>query len=295
MAVYAAANALSGALGSGVAMGFLFPLEHVRMRLQVQYREKKNTNPDGHVAANTDQSQHERRTRPRGGTVEGRHTHYRSALDCAMTIIQKEGWQTLYRGLRSSLVGVMTSSTVYFFLYSLAKRLYLQYTKQRQLSALANGIIACVAGALNALCTVPLWVVNTRLTLADSTDGIIDTAKRIYTTEGLAGLYHGLGPALALVSNPAIQFVCYEQSTKWFSYVRMRQLGKSHLVKLTTTEYFLLGAFAKAIATLFTYPLQVLKSRLQSKDFDYKGPIDAVLTMWKHEGFGAFWQGWVLR
>ncbi len=69
-----------------------------------------------------------------------------------------------------------------------------------------------------------------------------------FNREGVAGFFSGLGPALVLVSNPVIQFVCYEQFTSTLLNVRSKSAGK--VVKaLTPYEYFVLGAAAKAVAT----------------------------------------------
>lgn len=41
--------------------------------------------------------------------------------------------------------------------------------------------------------------------------GVLQAARKIVADEGVSALYKGLLPALMLVSNPAIQFACYEQ------------------------------------------------------------------------------------
>ena len=41
--------------------------------------------------------------------------HYSGTLDCIVRVCEREGWQSLYSGLTSALVGVGVSSAVYFF------------------------------------------------------------------------------------------------------------------------------------------------------------------------------------
>ncbi|KAI3751278.1 hypothetical protein L2E82_22326 [Cichorium intybus] len=66
----------------------------------------------------------------------------------------------------------------------------------------------------------------------------------------------------------------------------------------STTTVFLLGALAKLGATVVTYPLLVVKSRLQAKQVlgvdkkhQYKGTLDAILKMIRYEGLHGFYRG----
>ena len=60
---------------------------------------------------------------------------------------------------------------------------------------------------------------------------------------------------------------------------------------------FVAGALAKMAATLLTYPVLLVKSRLQasSKSDDsamrYDGTIDALRRIVREEGYGAFYRG----
>ena len=64
-----------------------------------------------------------------------------------------------------------------------------------------------------------------------------------------------------LVSNPAIQFMVYE-------FLKRRTMGVAedgnvNKKELTAITYFLMGALAKTVATVFTYPLQLVQSKLR--------------------------------
>ena len=69
-------------------------------------------------------------------------------------------------------------------------------------------------------------------------------------------LWSGLVPSLFLVSNPAIQTVVYEKVLIWYERLVYRQC--------TPVEFFAVAALAKAVATFFTYPLQVAQAQLQN-------------------------------
>ena len=102
--------------------------------------------------------------------------------------------------------------------------------------------------------------------------------------------FSGLIPALVLVSNPAIQFVCYEQCTRLLLRVRSRAAGKAVTV-LSADDYFVLGALAKAVATVVTYPLLTVKSRMQGGKSTYLGFVDGLQRMAREEGVGAMYHG----
>lgn len=154
------------------------------------------------------------------------------------------------------------------------------------MGAVDNLLIASVAGVLNILCTLPIWVVNTRMTLArkgsSGYTSIPHAFRTIVAEEGVAALYKGLVPSLILVSNPAIQFLAYEQLVVLLSrYYRARHrttatvlsavrtthantpttlpIPPTPLPALSSLDFFVLGAVSKAVATVATYPYQVVK------------------------------------
>ena len=69
-----------------------------------------------------------------------------------------------------------------------------------------------------SIITNPIWVVSSLQTVQTSNDepglpgsrritkklGMLETARRLYESDGLAGFFRGLGPALILVINPII-------------------------------------------------------------------------------------------
>lgn len=70
----------------------------------------------------------------------------------------------------------------------------------------------------------------------------------VANTEGISALWSGVGSSLVLVSNPAIQFAVYEAL-------------KRHIPAKSASAFFLMGAIAKAVATMATYPIQLAQSR----------------------------------
>ena len=115
-------------------------------------------------------------------------------------------------------------------------------------------------GILNVLLTNPLWVVNSRLKMSgvkkDVTEqyrGLLDGLVKIAVQEGVGALWNGTKASLLLVTNPAIKFTFYE-------------LLKRHHTTLSGrppsgVSAFILGCIATAVATVLTYPLQMVQVR----------------------------------
>ncbi|XP_059634762.1 peroxisomal nicotinamide adenine dinucleotide carrier-like isoform X3 [Cornus florida] len=164
-------------------------------------------------------------------------------------------------------------------------------------------LVAAIAGSVNVLLTNPIWVLVTRMqthtqaerkimeakreallreasenslmesTLQDKLDeldstkphpyGTLHAAREVYKEAGITGFWKGIIPTLIMVCNPSIQFMIYETSLK---HLRVKRATiKQGMKDVTATEVFLLGALAKLGATVSTYPLLVVKSRLQAK------------------------------
>ena len=89
------------------------------------------------------------------------------------------------------------------------------------------------------------------------------TAQRIYQEHGPSGFYRGVVPALALCSNPAIQFFMYASTDHFVRRLKERRLRTPGARRLSPTlEVFMLSAWAKVVASSITYPLQTIKTSL---------------------------------
>lgn len=171
------------------------------------------------------------------------------------------------------LMSLGSSNFVYFYTFHGLKSLVNSSEVQNDL------MLGIVAGAVNVLLTTPLWVVNSRLKASPQHfSGLLDGLVHIANVEGLSALWSGIGPSLILVSNPAIQFTLYEALKRRFN-------------PKTAGAFFLMGALAKAVATVFTYPLQLAQAR-QRHGRDAKMSTAALLlAILKQKGAGALFSG----
>jgi solute carrier family 25 folate transporter 32 len=171
-------------------------------------------------------------------------------------------------------------------------------------TASINFVSAAAAGIISATLTNPIWLIKTRLQLqidAAGSDaarsiktprytGITHCARCIVAEEGAAGLFRGLLPGLMLVSHGAVQFMAYEElKSLW---------GGNQPGVLNSGHYLIMGATSKVIASVTTYPFQVIRTRLQMRpgaasERVYDGVVATTKEVVKREGLGGFYKGLV--
>ena len=149
--------------------------------------------------------------------------------------------------------------------------------------------------------------------------GFVATAGEVWRDGGVAGFWQGVVPSLVMVSNPALQYALYETVADGYRRARRRRrraragLGVTGSVKsvksvtsvtstrgmdeLSAWEVFAAASIAKLGATVVTYPILLVKSRLQSQSkgtdasMRYDGALDALRRIAAEEGVGAFYRG----
>ena len=301
-------DAIAGTTGALLALLSTYPLITINTRQHVT-RRRSSSRSDVSVASASNDSSSSRRPSSSRTTTE-----------------------SLYDGIKPALIGVAASQATYNYWYSRARTAYEKSDGGRReaTGAVALGL-ASFAGCVNVLMTLPIWTVVTKMQAdvkrkveedgkesgsesesesesvvdreidAKRTErsmrkkknkgGFFDIARQVIRDDGIKGLWQGLTPSLIMVSNPALQYAFYETSSRW----RLRRSGKS---TLSAAEVFVLGAVAKFGATMATYPLMVVKSRLQvvSKDMEdermrYRGTLHALRRMTEEEGLGVFYKG----
>ncbi|ODM20466.1 hypothetical protein SI65_03519 [Aspergillus cristatus] len=220
------------------------------------------------------------------------------------------GVAAFYRGLSPNIIGNSTSWALYFFCYGKAKevaRTFRAYDGQDLTSSdyfAASG----TAGLLTAILTNPIWVIKTRMLSTGSRapgaySSVATGVKQILQTEGVAGFYRGLLPALFGVSHGALQFMAYEQLKIYRSKMSTIPTTLSsdndaaknpdHRRTLGNIDFFVISGLSKTFAGCVTYPYQVLRSRLQTYDAHlvYRGASDAIAQIWAREGLAGFYKG----
>ena len=110
--------------------------------------------------------------------------------------------------------------------------------------------------------------------------------------EGIVGLYRGFGVAFfGGAPGLCLYLSSYEKSKSWlgsFSYFQ-EQPAMSHFVS---------GMTAEAFSCVLFVPIDITKERLQIQGmgggttFNYKGNMDAIRQIWRHEGLRGVYKGY---
>ena len=179
--------------------------------------------------------------------------------------------KSLYKGSTPIALTLALSNFIFFYTLQVAKGIF----RQKSTSLLTSTL----AGVINVLLTNPLWVANLRIIKDTDTDdeygnakGLFQCLREIYKKEGVGQLWAGTGASLLLVSNPVIQYYFYE-NVKLDLLLKKRHMtsrggGVVSSLALAPMEAFVVGALAKGLATVVTYPLQLAQvlMRLQKNE-----------------------------
>ncbi|KAG0653984.1 hypothetical protein C6P46_002029 [Rhodotorula mucilaginosa] len=279
-AVHAVSGAAGGCIAMAVSRAFTvtYPLVNLSTRSQVEAKTKKE-----------------------------------STRAAALKVIQRDGIAGLYDGLSSSLVGIAVTNGIYYLCFEEARALVLRSRNKSKgaLSMAESILVSAFAGAATSILSNPIWVVNTRQTVRTTVSpdaatgstkkvvekrrGIIQTILDILSTEGPAAFFHGLGPALILVSNPILQFTLFEQLKNLIIRRRALRLTKgASIPPLTDLDFFLLGAVTKLFATSVTYPYLTVKARMQAGNAEgksYASAFDGLRKIVAQEGARGLYKG----
>ena len=171
-------------------------------------------------------------------------------------LVQRGGVGELYRGLYATLVTLSCANFLYFFFYNGFKHIVQARSGRPTVGPLLNLVIASFASIINVTLTAPLWVLCTKVKADDKAEyhgSMLHCLRSVVRKSGVRSLWSGLIPALWLVSNPVVQYFTYER-LRIFVAATLRTGSQ-----LRGVDFFLIGALAKAAATVTTYPLQVVQ------------------------------------
>ncbi|TPX57949.1 hypothetical protein SpCBS45565_g06598 [Spizellomyces sp. 'palustris'] len=260
----------------------------------------------------------------------GQVAKYRGTISGLEIIWREEGLRGLFRGLGATTVAYIADRAIWFASYNRIKE---TLAKAAGRSPDDAGTIvhlnASVAASLLTMAFVnPLWVVRTRMmvqsTVANERSrwhytSTWNALNSIVKEEGFRALYKGFTPSLLGITHVAVQFPLYEKLK-----VLMREFEKKRGRQeddLSAFSILVASAGSKMVASIGTYPHEVLRTRLQTQSArrqlthipdkicegpncpppapppppktgpKYRGLIHATKVILKEEGWHAFYRG----
>ncbi|XP_077196217.1 mitochondrial glutamate carrier 2 [Paroedura picta] len=242
---------------------------------------------------------------------------YTGMRDCLVKTIRSEGFFGMYRGAAVNLTLVTPEKAIKLAANDFFRQLLTQDGKE--LTLVREMLAGCGAGTCQVVVTSPMEMLKIQLqdagrlaahqqkalsqdgpaaptshhasgsTAASKRPSATLIARDLLRTQGLAGLYKGLGATLLRdVPFSIIYFPLFANINK---------LGQKHgEEKASFLHSFLSGCVAGSVAAMAVTPLDVLKTRIQTLqkglgEDTYNGIIDCARKIWIHEGPAAFMKG----
>ncbi|XP_027332808.1 adenine nucleotide transporter BT1, chloroplastic/mitochondrial-like [Abrus precatorius] len=206
-------------------------------------------------------------------------------------IMKTDGWKGLFRGNFVNVIRVAPSKAIELFAYdTVNKNLSPKPGEQPKLPIPPSLIAGACAGVSSTICTYPLELLKTRLTIQRGVyDGLLDAFLKIVREEGAGELYRGLTPSLiGVIPYSATNYFAYDSLRKAY-----RKIFKKE--KIGNIETLLIGSAAGAISSSATFPLEVARKHMQvgalSGRHVYKNVIHALASILEQEGIQGLYRG----
>lgn len=237
-------------------------------------------------------------------SVQTGKLHPTGIAETLRTIWQSEGLPGMFRGNGASVLRIIPYSSIHFGLYEHYRRLLVEATYGRHMHAgVSPGIdllAGAGAGATAVLVTYPLDLVRTRIaymmeagprggqgqkpSLAAALRGRHTIGGVLMTTlrgEGLRGLYHGIGPSMyGILPYAGLKFFVYQHLKQFYlaagGGAALAEGGDGVAVvgqpRLPVPAMLTFGGIAGIVAQTTTYPLDVVRRRMQVEGLKYRQP-----------------------
>ncbi|XP_024380479.1 adenine nucleotide transporter BT1, chloroplastic/mitochondrial [Physcomitrium patens] len=207
------------------------------------------------------------------------------------TIMERDGWQGLFRGNGVNVLRVAPSKAIELFAYDTVKTfLTPKNGAPSHLPVPPSTIAGATAGVCSTLTMYPLELLKTRLTVEHGMyDNLLHAFVKIVREEGPLELYRGLLPSLiGVVPYAAINYCSYDTLRKTYRKITK----KEHIGNLET---LLMGSIAGAVASSASFPLEVARKQMQVGNIGgrqvYNNVFHALSSIVKEQGPGGLYRG----
>ncbi|KAK6205403.1 mitochondrial carrier protein [Scheffersomyces amazonensis] len=220
-----------------------------------------------------------------------------SSVSIIKHVIKNEGLLAFYKGTLPPLFGVGVCVSLQFYGFHEARRQLLTYNNTKDLNLWPQTYIAgAVAGIVNTPVAGPIEQLRILSQSNTSTqkNALLDTVKTIYQKEGVKnGIFRGFSITLLReIQAYGVWFLTYEtliQQVIDLQHYKSRD-------QISTPELLISGALAGNALWLSSYPIDVIKSNIQSDKFGseskFNGQIlKATKYIYRNHGWKGFWRG----
>lgn len=219
---------------------------------------------------------------------------YKGTLDCFMQIIKKESVLGLYKGMASPLYSLAFINAIVFGV---------QRNLQRRMNdpdtLMSHFTSGALAGLAQTVVCSPMELAKTRMqvqgqgesrTFAHHKSHVykssVDCIIQIFRTEGTRGVFKGFSlTAVREAPSFGVYFLSFEFLLRSFE-------SSDPEIGVSTPALLMAGGLAGMASWLCTYPIDVVKSRIQADmKNEYKNAWDCVVKSYHEAGPRVFTKG----
>ena len=212
-------------------------------------------------------------------------------------VIRNEGLLAFYKGTLPPLFGVGACVSLQFYGFHECKRQLLKLSNKNELNLWPQTYIAgAVAGIVNTPVTAPVEQLRilSQSNTKSASNSLLSTVKKIYAERGFTnGIYRGFTVTLLRETQAyGVWFLAYESL---ISYIQSSRGYKSRN-DISTVELLTAGALAGNALWLSSYPIDVIKSNIQSDKIGPESRFNGSMSLaakhiFKTNGWLGFWKG----
>ena len=202
------------------------------------------------------------------------------------------GLRSWWRGNSATMARIIPYAAIQFTAHEQIKKL-LGSVKNEALPPFKRLLAGSLAGSTAVILTYPLDMVRARMAVSGITKykSLRHTFLTVYKEEGIRTFYNGFIPTIVgIMPYAGVSFFIYESLKKHY-------YNKNNNQELLIHYRLFCGAIAGACGQTFTYPMDIVRRRMQTDGIDGKGYIYRNLLwtlsyVFKTEGFfKGFYKG----
>ncbi|KZL78293.1 calcium dependent mitochondrial carrier protein [Colletotrichum tofieldiae] len=283
---------IAGAVAGGLSRTATAPLDRLKVYLLVNTRASTET-------AATALKQ--------GRPLLALRNAVRPFSDAVKDLWKAGGMRSLFAGNGLNVIKIMPESAIKFGSYEAAKRTLSKlegHNDPRQINSYSKFVAGGVAGMVAQFCVYPLDTLKFRLQTSTVQGGlsgnalVLDTAKKMWQAGGVRIAYRGVTMGLmGMFPYSAIDMGTFEfLKTSYKRYMSKHRGIHEEDVKPGNIMTGIIGATSGAFGASVVYPLNVLRTRLQTQGTvmhpaTYTGIVDVAQQTLKNEGVRGMYKG----
>lgn len=283
---------LAGAISGGVSRTATAPLDRLKVYLLV------NTKSSANLAL--DAAKH-------GNALSALKNAGRPIGDAVMSLWKAGGFRTFFAGNGLNVVKIMPETAIRFGSYEFAKKALATYEGHgdpQKINTWSKFVAGGVGGMTAQFCVYPIDTLKFRLQCEIVEGGLkgnallLQTAKKMWADGGFRAAYRGLTMGLiGMFPYSAIDIGTFELLKNTFTRYKAKYYGihEEDAAPGSLVTAFI-GASSGAFGATVVYPLNVLRTRLQTQGTachppTYTGIWDVAQRTVRHEGFRGLYKG----